>query len=389
MFKSHGGLLPNDQKLIDALNLLPEDKKGLIDKAGGLENFLLMSPQFKSHGELICLIEDARVIAASIDSVASSSGSGLSPDSDAGKNTKKIKISKKIGKNGHSQSSTEGELSKFEVTDKTKIYGEELSSGGNSSSNSPLISPRVLSPVMPTTTRSRPSSASSTRSSTGDSGKSDHPPSKSGKGKKSKEEKIKIVKHEDKESKKTLGLAKQPSITTTKHSTSKKVNGIKTGSSEEKLMSEWNRQVEKVKSELVTGGGRKESWGEQKPVLPVNLVSVAVDVRPLVMDKWVMTDQIAPVENFKDRFEIVLKEKTDLQVKLEGSEDQRFKMQRDHKRELERVQKQSKAEAKEVVHVMSCDSNIFYLGHIHCHVTVTYSQFILIGMILFHLFWVL
>ncbi len=351
VFKSHGGLLPNDKKLIDALNLLPEDKKGLIDKAGGLENFLLMSSQFKSHGELICLIEDSCVIAASIDSVASSSSSGLSPDSDTGKNIKKITLSKKIEKNSRSQSSTEGELSKFEVmdkTDKTKIYGEELSSGGNSSSNSPLISPRVLSPVLPTKTRSRPGSASSTRSSTGDSGKSDHPPSKSVNGKKSKEKKNKIEQREDKECKETFGLTKQPSIIATKHSTSKRVNGIKTGSSEEKLMSEWDRQVEKVKSELVTGGGRKESWGEQKPVLPVNLVSVGVDVRPLVTDKWVMTDQIAPVENFKDRFENVLKEKTDLQIKLEGSEDQRFKMQRDHKRELDRVQKQSKAEAKEV-----------------------------------------
>ncbi len=352
MFKTHGGLFPHDPKLADALTLLPEDKKGLVDKSGGLEKFLLMSPQFKSHGELICLFEDSQVIAASIDSVGSGSSNGLSPDSDIGMGTKKKKSSKKS--KIPSPPSVEAELSKYvSEVDKTKTYGEELSSGVNSATNSP----RLLSPVLSAKTRSRPGSASSGKNSTNDNGKSDPPPQrKSGNGKKDKTKTV--PKDEEK-----LGSSSVKVRTiNTKHATLTIMNGLEPGLSEEILMSEWERQVAKVKSEFVTGDRRKEKWGEQKPVLPANLVSVAeqkpvlpanmvsvaVDARPLMTDKWVMTDQITPVENFKDRYEIVLKEKADLQEKLERSEDQRFKMQRDHRREVEKVQRQSKGEAKEV-----------------------------------------
>ena len=64
--------------------------------------------------------------------------------------------------------------------------------------------------------------------------------------------------------------------------------------------------------------------------------------------KFVQTDPLPSVENFKDRYEKVLKEKKDLQVKLERSEDQKFKMQRDHKREVDRLEKKYYTEAKKV-----------------------------------------
>ena len=70
--------------------------------------------------------------------------------------------------------------------------------------------------------------------------------------------------------------------------------------------------------------------------------------RVLVSERWVMTDPLPPVESFKERYESVLHEKIDLRAKLEESEDRRFKLQRDHKRELDRLNKTLRQEAKEV-----------------------------------------
>ena len=67
-----------------------------------------------------------------------------------------------------------------------------------------------------------------------------------------------------------------------------------------------------------------------------------------VRDAWVMTDPSPFSENFKERYEMVLREKIDLRAKLEESEDHRFKLQRDHKREIERLTKTIRQEAKEV-----------------------------------------
>ena len=70
--------------------------------------------------------------------------------------------------------------------------------------------------------------------------------------------------------------------------------------------------------------------------------------RVLVSEHWVMTDPIPVTENFKERYEMVLREKIDLRAKLEESEDHRFKLQRDHKREMEKLNKTVRHEAKEV-----------------------------------------
>lgn len=76
-------------------------------------------------------------------------------------------------------------------------------------------------------------------------------------------------------------------------------------------------------------------------------VAVQTDA-PLMTDQWVMTDTLPPVESYRDRYEKATKEKKDLQEKLERSEDQRFKLQKTHKREIEQLMKQSKLETKEV-----------------------------------------
>ena len=88
---------------------------------------------------------------------------------------------------------------------------------------------------------------------------------------------------------------------------------------------------------------------KNKSSLPLILSSTMVQTEaPLLTDKWVMTDTLPPVENFKDRYESMAKMKKDSQVKLERCEDQKFKLQKSHKREMEKILAQSKQEAKEV-----------------------------------------
>ena len=61
-----------------------------------------------------------------------------------------------------------------------------------------------------------------------------------------------------------------------------------------------------------------------------------------------MTDPVPFAESFKERYEMVMREKIDLRAKLEESEDRRFKMQKDYKREMEKLGKTIRQEAKEV-----------------------------------------
>ena len=73
--------------------------------------------------------------------------------------------------------------------------------------------------------------------------------------------------------------------------------------------------------------------------------------RVKMSEHWVLTDPIPISENFKERYEMVLSEKIDLRAKLEESEDLRFKLQRDHKREIDRLGKTLRHDAKEVSHL--------------------------------------
>ncbi len=94
------------------------------------------------------------------------------------------------------------------------------------------------------------------------------------------------------------------------------------------------------------------------PVKPVQVAMTNVEVQteaPLVTDKWVMTDhpQHQVTENFKEKFDQIKKEKKDLQGKLETSEDQKFKMQKNHKRELDNMAKKTRKEVTEVSRFVS------------------------------------
>ena len=112
------------------------------------------------------------------------------------------------------------------------------------------------------------------------------------------------------------------------------------------------------------------------------LVEVCVQTYvPLMKDKWVMTDPLPPVENYKERYDRIMKEKKDLHTKLERSEDQKYKMQRDHKREVEKLQKQYRQEAREVggeciinSRILNCLSSCM-LTHAHRSTPTPTSKF--------------
>ena len=97
------------------------------------------------------------------------------------------------------------------------------------------------------------------------------------------------------------------------------------------------------------GGGGTKSTGVRR--------DVAIQTGPMWTGvKFVQTDPLPVVDNFKERYDKVLREKKDLQVKLERSEDQKFKMQRDHRREVEKLEKKYYSEAKKV--------QVFSSGHV-------------------------
>ena len=479
ILKSEGALRPTDPKLTEPLTFLPEDNKKLIENAGGLGKFLLRSTIFRSHGELICLTEDAPIVAASI-----SSGSSSSIGSSNNRSSKETKLSLHTLINEHQPDTLSGADTvslKFEEK-QGKTYGESLGSGVNSPSESPpLNSPRLRSPVDSPKVAKKPS---------------DHvePPRTS---KKSLEEPPKVTKklispveppkftkkfpEPRKTSKKQQSdqteLAKtsrkqsdaynrKPSIDKKLHTKTAKTlekgdtrgtNGVSSGKTRNKDLfqssdtlesqrsqeapspstpgshrfslcssseegeiignlfdpveskdsvfmsssssgdsgktlsqkSDGGKMVEKENTKLPAENKTTKHQKQQKqpqqqpqqqpkstkakdkkkaddniplgkePIVPEGTpqpqrpkplcfgVCVQTDP-PLTIDKWVMTDPVPPVESYKERHDMLVKEKRDLHAKLEECEDRRYKMQRDYKRELEKLQKRSKQEAREV-----------------------------------------
>ena len=67
VLREHGPLNSSDQNLQDALNHLPDDRKELIEKRNGLDNFMTLSPRVESHQGLLCLKEYSKAVAESIE----------------------------------------------------------------------------------------------------------------------------------------------------------------------------------------------------------------------------------------------------------------------------------------------------------------------------------
>lgn len=273
IFKTHGPLKPTDPKLSESLSLLPDEKKQLIDSAGGIHTFLLRSPTFRSHEGLICLSEDMPVVAASINSGTSSSSSSsvTSTSPPAGKTAGKAhSVAGHQGGNGDNASSV-------------PVLDESSNGGTPPPRDSPVDSPHVQ--------------------------------------KKSSEKLNKAPKRSRSKPSKTTGVA------------------VAVGSS----------RVDRVNSESTILNRGQEEAGHKGRQMSGVVVHRAVQTERLLMtDKWIMTEPTPVVESFKERYEMVLREKIDLRAKLEECEDRRFKLQRDHKREIEKLQKNLRQEAKEV-----------------------------------------
>ena len=291
IFKTHGPLKPSDPTLSESLSLLPEEKKMFIGEAGGIQTFLLRSPLFCFHEGLICLSEDSPVVADSITLQASSSSSTS------------------ISEPPPLLPTAPDE----ETTHEPDRSGSSSTTSGSSPRDTPTESPQVPKkttadkPNRPT--RDKKSTKTTNKNySSGNETANAGPPS--------------------------------PSDNTRVPTGSAPQNSIAVGSSRVDKTEPTNGTISEPKS----GDENNEVIYQGS-----SLVHRAIQTeRVLMSEQWVMTDPIPLSENFKERYEMVLREKIDLRAKLEEIEDRRFKMQRDHKREMEKMSKALRAEAKEV-----------------------------------------
>ena len=253
------------------------------------------------------------------------------------------------------------------------MYGVELGSGVNSPANSPRDSPRLLSPtdhvnVTSTTTTTSTSTSSSTSSSSSSSSKqrlgaaahgvANRPGSAGetrGKGQKRAVGHERQKKREERESNKQterlLSTASDSGLGVLGdffvHATGQNDqvgfsggSGSGSGSQGEETPAPSALANSRLLRAAMSGASTEKS---------VKTRDVMVQTVPLKTGvKFVQTDPLPSTENFKERYEEVLKEKKDLQVKLERSEDQKFKMQKDHKREVDKLEKKYYSEARKV-----------------------------------------
>ena len=486
MLKTCGPIKVSDSRLSDALLLLPEDESQFIARSGGLEKFLLKSPLFVAHGDLICLTEDAPVIRDSISqsSSATSSNSSLGTDlTNSQKNTTKVQVpdvasdmhvgSQSVSKNSnsgsknmptstdrqpslsslvdtHQQDTLSGGL-KFDSDAKlnpTKTYGVELGSGLNSPSTSPLDSPRMMSPTDHVNLNSVNSGSTGSTAANGKQhklgamahGLAKRPDSA---GEKRERESIpprdvtssssrgqqqntkmssssssssggssRAVGHERQQKREQPQQLRQLTNRRENRDSGREEGGEKlSSSSSERLLSTASDSSgglgilgEFFSHATASSGGTGSTTGsmsgsgsgsqgdDQPPTPPATTTTTtttalansklfraamsgatttnteeqkgptktttltSISTRDMSVQtaalkiglKLVQTDPLPSVESFKERYEKVLKEKKDLQVKLERSEDQKFKMQRDHKRELDKLEKKYYTEARKV-----------------------------------------
>ena len=524
----------SDPRLTEPLSYLPEDKSQLITLSGGLERFLLDSPSFVAHGDLICLTEDAPVVRDSISQSSSATSSSSSLGShdfttsvtSTEKSSSRVQVhvssvvasdvqvgSQTVTKNSHggrytpsdstadsrqpslgslidSHNHQQQQLQQHQQQDTplsgglkfdgdatkmnpTKTYGVELGSGLNSPSNSPLDSPRMMSPtdlvnlnmdkntgnvggsggsltiskqqklgaMAHSLATKRPDSAGSgggekrgrenippkdvtvTTSSSSSSSKRQQQNTKTSGGSSRAigyERQKKREQQLQQQTSRGSGSGRRDSSASTREEGSEKLSsslserllstasdsgelgvlgeffghatasasggtGSRSGSgsgsasgsqgdesspappssttpstSTSSASAFANSRLFRAAISATTsstGSGKETSVLEKETTkTKVTSTSVSVETRDVFVQtsrlktgvKVIQTDPLPSVENFKDRYEKVLKEKKDLQVKLERSEDQKFKMQRDHKREMDKLEKKYYTEAKKV-----------------------------------------
>ena len=148
----------------------------------------------------------------------------------------------------------------------------------------------------------------------------------------------------------TTAAADKPEKTGKKTKSSKTSKNEKTngnnGTATTVAVAGTSSRVDKIESNGISIKPVTESL--DVPPKPGMIHHAVQTARLMMTEHWVMTDPIPTPENFKERYEMVMREKIDLRAKLEESEDRRFKLQRDHKREQEKMSKTIRQEAKEV-----------------------------------------
>ena len=318
IIKTHGPLKPSDPTLAEGLSLLPEEKKTAITKAGGIGPFLVNSPTFCSHEGLICLTENSPVVKEPAPQrKPSSSSSSASLSSSSGSSSS---VSETSNVTFDDEQEEEEDEEEDDEDDEEEDEEDEEEEEGDSSSYESTTSESSLQET----------------------------PSESPKISR------KAVDNQSKTSK-----DKKPAITGTKSSGSGG-NTANSGSTHPSVASSGGSAKPTQTKTSVQGSGKVV-----KTEAPTRASAVAVHGNVIIKgagavhraiqtdrvrmtDQWVMTDPMPTLDSFKERYEMVLREKIDLRAKLEESEDRRFKIQKDNKREMDKLAKAVRAEAKEV-----------------------------------------
>ena len=82
-------------------------------------------------------------------------------------------------------------------------------------------------------------------------------------------------------------------------------------------LSQQPKEKEKGKGKQGRGNPSQQRLASSAGAIRPKLVGVCVQTDPpLTTEKWVMTDPVAPVESFKERYELAMREKKDLKVRV-------------------------------------------------------------------------
>lgn len=380
--RTHGPLDPTDIKITEPLSYLPEDKKDKLFEAGGIAQLLVKSGQFIMDGNCICPIEEVGLASASWNISGRKRNTGATANA--------------WGLNTGTQ--------QRETVDRDKAAGEGGGGGFGLHRSSPngLVPPgsRVehLSGIKP---------ARQQQSEVAESGKWEvSKPKTNVKEKKKKKEKnlaaekgcvaqhnkgawssgnVSKKGHVDAKvnaSGEMLGgrdlfsptsstssisssggsaadTMGQPSSASSRQNSSRPQSNSHSRSQSKSLepRSESQSTYSASDSRQSRYSSEPKSDSDSRCAAPkAAMVSTMMQTESILStDKWVMTEPLPPVDTYRERYENVLKEKEDLQVKLQSSEDQKYKLQKSHKRELEEVIKQSKLDTKKV---------FIYVGHV-------------------------
>jgi len=391
----HGPLDIEDPKILDPVGYLPQSTQEMVKRAGGISEVLVSSGKFAVQGRSICPIEDVKMMKDSLSSMGRSSvdrqdlgqrstkakdsggktgnvrkkGSGLGDrvgDASSGRSHKRKRKAVhedeedgevRRGKTssqylaellGVGQGCSERKKKKKHRVEESEVLSDDAAMHSCSSlsidSDDDGATPSSVGPEHGQTDLSTALGKFMTSNS-----QLDRAASSGAEPGKSKETKASASK-----SKTSRSDMFSPTNSTSSISSSSSSSSLAPSSKNVPHTATQKKLAKGKSAKEEDPGGRPTSKSPQPQVVvaaPVSTTCVEVQTDPpLMKDKWVMTDyqQHVPTENFKEKYELTKKEKKDLQGKLETSEDQKYKMQKNHKRELDEMARKTRKEVMEV-----------------------------------------